>query len=171
MEREHQECFGGVTFRSRVDRIDELADGARVVLDYKTGRFDLDDLLAERPIEPQLPIYGVGERADLLAGVAVAVLRRGECGLKGVAREEGVLPRTGRFDGSRSAEKHGLEGWNSLLERWSAGLESLGREFAAGSAAVAPVGFQKACRYCDLAGFCRIGENGKTAGSDEGDEE
>lgn len=171
LEREHQENFGGVSFRTRVDRIDELSGGGRLILDYKTGRFDLNNLLAERPLEPQLPIYGVGERDGRLAGVGVAVLRRGECGLKGVARADDILPRTGAFDGSRPAEKHGLEGWDTLLERWRAGLEILGREFAAGAAAVSPVDFQKACRYCDLGGFCRVDEAARPPRQEEGDEE
>ncbi|MEJ2699569.1 MAG: PD-(D/E)XK nuclease family protein [Desulfuromonadales bacterium] len=171
LEREHQENFGGVSFRTRVDRIDELPDGDRLILDYTTGRFDLNDLLAERPLEPPLPFYGVGEGDGRLAGVGVAILRRGECGLKGVARKDDILPRTAAFDGSRPAEKHGLEGWPSLLERWRAGLESLGQEFARGEAAVAPVDLQKACRYCDLGGFCRIDEASQPPRPEEGDEE
>ena len=30
--------IGGLEFRVRIDRVDRLADGSRVLIDYKTGR-------------------------------------------------------------------------------------------------------------------------------------
>jgi probable DNA repair protein len=157
-EKIHEENFGGLNFRSKIDRVDALADGSRVIIDYKTGRVDLDDLLGERLLEPQLPIYGIGEGEAQLAAVAFASLRRGECALKGVARDEGVLPKTAAFAESKLAGKHGIAGWEELLNGWRRRLEALGQDFATGVATVDPVDPQKACRTCDLAALCRIAE-------------
>jgi probable DNA repair protein len=157
-EKIHEENFGGLNFRSKIDRVDALADGSRVIIDYKTGRVNLDDLLGERLLEPQLPIYGIGEGEVQLAAVAFASLRRGECALKGVARDEGVLPKTAAFAESKLAGKHGIAGWEELLSGWRRRLEALGQDFVAGVATVDPVDAQKACRTCDLASLCRIAE-------------
>jgi len=158
-EQEHLESFGGLSFRTKIDRIDTLDDGRCIIIDYKTGRVDLDDLLGERLLEPQLPIYGIGLGGSRLAAVAVGSLRRGECAFKAVARDDDILPRTNALAGSRIAEKHDLEGWEDLLERWRTRLDALGHAFAEGDAAVDPVDPQKACRNCDLAPLCRIDEN------------
>jgi len=157
-EDTREEQLGDLQIRCRIDRVDTLADGSLVVMDYKTGRLDLDDLLGERLIEPQLPIYGIGEDEDRLAAVAIASLRRGECALKGVSREEGVLPKTGAFGESKLAGKYGIAGWDALLAGWRRRLEVLSREFVSGLAAVDPIDPQKACSTCDLVVFCRVGE-------------
>jgi ATP-dependent helicase/nuclease subunit B len=47
----------------KIDRIDRLADGSLVVLDYKTGQVKPAAWFGERPEEPQLPLYGVVSRA------------------------------------------------------------------------------------------------------------
>lgn len=164
----HEESFGRLNFRSKIDRIDTLADGSRIIIDYKTGQVDLDDLLGERLLEPQLPVYGIGEGEAQLAAVAFASLRRGECALKGVARDDDVLPKTAAFAGSKLADKHGIAGWEALLSGWRRRLEALGHDFASGVATVDPVSEQKACRTCDLASLCRIGETtGPMAGAGE----
>jgi ATP-dependent helicase/nuclease subunit B len=125
-EKIQEESFGGLNFRSKIDRVDVLADGSRLIIDYKTGRVDLDDLLGERLLEPQLPIYGIGEGEAQLAAVAFASLRRGECALKGVARDEGILPKTVAFAESKLADKHGISSWDELLSGWRRRLELWG---------------------------------------------
>jgi probable DNA repair protein len=157
-EHECEDVFGGLRIRTKVDRIDILPDGGKVIIDYKTGRVALDDLVSEQLLEPQLPIYAIGAGSEGLAGVAIGQLRRGECTLRGIARDEGLLPKISAFSGSKLATRHGLANWNELLVRWQTRLEELGRDFMAGQAGVSPVSLEKACRTCDLAPLCRIGE-------------
>ena len=45
-------------FAVSIDRVDRLADGARVLIDYKTGNAAAD-WRGERPDNPQLPIYAL----------------------------------------------------------------------------------------------------------------
>jgi probable DNA repair protein len=158
LEKTHRETFGGLVIDTKVDRIDRFVDGSRAILDYKTGRPDLADLLDERLLEPQLPVYGVGDGGESLASVAFAMVRRGECSFKGVARKKGMLPRVEGFSASKEAVRHGIADWEGLLERWRVQLEELGREFVCGLAAIDPVDPKKACDHCDLASLCRIHE-------------
>lgn len=138
--------LGGAVLDLRIDRIDELEDGARAIFDYKTGRPAAPDLLAERPSDPQLPAY-------LLAGgegvVALATVSLSEelVAYRGLADRAGRLPNL-----------EPLGGWQAQEARWRLALERLTREFLAGAAAVDPV--EEACRRCHLHAFCRIAEVG-----------
>jgi ATP-dependent helicase/nuclease subunit B len=156
-EQERRESFGGLEIVARVDRIDRIGDGRRVVVDYKTGQIDAADLIADRLTEPQLPIYGLGE-GENLAGVAFARLRRGEPCFAGVARDADLFPKVKPLCDWKKAVAAGIDDWDDLLKRWRDQLDALGRAFAAGEASVDPVKPEKACRICDLKSLCRIGE-------------
>ncbi len=158
MEQEHFEQIGPLKIRTFVDRIDQLEDGSRVILDYKTGLVKVDNLLAERLLEPQLPIYAIASDQQPADGVAFAQVRRGDCRLIGVAREDGLLPKVPGVAGSKPAQKLGLSGWPQVIEYWREQLVQLAGDFVAGKATVDPVDVEIACRFCDLAGLCRISE-------------
>lgn len=157
-EKEHRETFGGIEFTTRIDRIDRLLDGSLAVIDYKTGQVEAADLIGERLLEPQLPVYGLGRPEGDLAAAAFATLRRGKCGFVGVARDGGLLPKVPALAEWKKAQETGIAEWPALLARWREQLDALGRAFAAGEAAVDPVSVHKACRICDLTSFCRIHE-------------
>lgn len=148
--------FGGVSIKTKVDRMDVIVEGKQVVIDYKTGSPGVDDLLGERILEPQLPIYGSSITAENLDGVAFGILKKGECAFKGVARHGEIFPRIEAFEGSRAAQKFNFSDWTELLEVWDQRLHNLGREFATGEASVRPYDPLKACRLCDLGPLCRI---------------
>ncbi len=138
---------GGLEFRVRIDRVDRLADGARVLIDYKTGLATVD-WRGDRPDNPQLPIYALLRPAALVA-VAYGRVNAAEC----VFIAETDRPAVFKPRGQRSS----LEGTASLaalIPLWSARIESLAADFAAGRAAVAPT--LKACRTCSLHGLCRV---------------
>ena len=61
----------------RIDRIDRLADGARVLIDYKSGLADAD-WRGERPDNPQLPLYALLRPKHLVA-VAYGRINAAEC--------------------------------------------------------------------------------------------
>lgn len=158
LEEKRTVLCGPLAIDTQIDRLDLLPDGGRLILDYKTGRVDLNDLLGERLLEPQLPVYTGDETEERLRGVAIAQVRRGDCLFKGVAAADDLLPKITAFAGSKAAEKAALDDWPELLERWRDQLAELGGEFARGWAAVAPVAPDKACKFCDLAPLCRIDE-------------
>lgn len=157
---------GPLRLQVRLDRIDETAGGDRVVIDYKTGRAALPDLLGPRPEEPQLPLYLVA--AEPRAGaIAFAQVRAGDMRFVGLARAEGLLP------GARTPEQAAPAGaaadWDAQVADWQATVERLARDFAAGEAAVDPKRPAHTCRYCDLHSLCRIAE--RAGGTAEDGEE
>ena len=136
-------CAGPLRLRTRVDRIDALADGGLAVIDYKTGEASPAHWFGERPEEPQLPLYAV-TRTEEVAALLFAMLRPGAVGYSGLSRSPGLVP------GAAAAR-----GWEDTLENWRRHLAALGREFAAGAAAVAPK-TPATCSYCHMASLCRI---------------
>ena len=67
-EDSHVLTLGSLSLTLRPDRIDTLADGRRLVIDYKTGAVQRKSWLGERPADPQLPLYTLLD--DTVAGLA-----------------------------------------------------------------------------------------------------
>ena len=186
-EEERRFETGGVAVRLFVDRIDELPDGAQVVLDYKTGMVRPSAWFGARPEEPQLPLYGVAVRdgADEnpakqhgpVAAVAFAQIRADGVGFSGVVREAGLLPELpatrNRLLRDATAE------WPAVLDAWAGELERLATGFGAGTAEVDPKRGLRTCDavWCELQPLCRVRESLAPSASadqnsdDNGDEE
>jgi len=92
---EKRECeIAGLRVNITRDRVDQLVDGRRVVLDYKTGEIKRNLWEGDRPDDPQLPLYAVAEQEAAVAGVAFAQLKVGQIGFRGVQSHNGLLPGT-----------------------------------------------------------------------------
>ena len=138
--------FAGLEFKVRIDRVDRLADGARILIDYKTGAASAD-WRGERPDNPQLPIYALLRR-EALAAVAYAKVNAAESGFVVESERRDIFPRT------RATKLEGMPAFADLVEVWSRRMTRIAGEFAAGRAEVAPT--IKACKNCDLHGLCRV---------------
>ena len=154
-EREHRFKIGPLTLRTRIDRIDELADGGRLLLDYKTGQVKLQSWLEERPDDPQLPLYAVGERSGL-AAVSYACLRPGDTGFLGLAARGGMPEGIGAYAEKRSRPPEAPD-WDSLLAYWEKNLTQLAEGYVGGDARMDPKRAQT-CERCHLSTLCRIHE-------------
>ena len=148
--------IAGLKLNLRIDRIDELADGRAVLIDYKTGRVDTKAWTGERPREPQLPLYAHALNAPL-AAIALANVRTGEVRFLGVQ------------DGTALGEIRRMEiDCGTLAEqraRWAEIVERLATEFREGAARVDPM--PKACDFRGLKALCRVGEEATHDGADD----
>ena len=135
-------------FNLRVDRIDRLADGGLVLLDYKSGDVSRD-WADERPENPQLPLYALSV-GDAVTAVAYARVSTSECRFVGVAERAQILPKVD----TRHLE--GVSGMSGQLALWSHRLAPIAAELARGAAQVKPT--KNACRSCSQQSFCRIAE-------------
>jgi ATP-dependent helicase/nuclease subunit B len=156
--------IGGLALTTRLDRVDELADGRRIVIDYKTRAPSVTTLLGERLDEPQLPLYLVTAEPDA-AAVAFAQVRLGAMQFTALARDDDLLPGVKAFSESRQRERHGS--WEELVAAWRIDLTNLAASFRSGDARVDPRKYPFTCRNCDMQPFCRIYERSESAFSRE----
>lgn len=159
--------FGGLLLRLRPDRVDRLADGQRLVLDYKTGARKPLPWHDGRPEEPQLLLYGLS-RQDV-AGVAYARLTVGGIGFDGIAADADLAPGLKRYDEYRETRE--ASDWTALMGRWRGELETLAGEVRRGLASVTPKHPRQSCRDCHLHAACRIHELQPVSFEDEGGRE
>lgn len=150
LEKRDSAAVGPLTLRIRADRVDELADGRVVVIDYKTGRSQRTGTWTEdRPEEPQVPLYAVryGDRLAAAALGRVRIDRDG--GFKGLASDAGLLPGVKPYTGTPR-----VPDWAALAPHWQTRLDALASEVVAGRADPTPS--ERACGWCDLAALCRV---------------
>lgn len=147
--------LGELELNLRVDRVDELADGSRVVIDYKSGRNSLAHWLGERPSQPQLPLYGLAAEVSALAFAEVRPRQSRFLGLGRVAGFSGI-----QDDIAKGVKRYSAsEDWDSLVTEWRQHLSRLAQDFIAGEAAVDPLA--TACNFCGLDALCRVGVAGE----------
>lgn len=144
-EVERMLSLGGLEVKLRIDRIDRLADGRIVLLDYKSGSVSRD-WSEDRPANPQLPAYATCVGGSL-AAVAYGQVRSTECRFVGVAVDDSILPSVN----ARTLESASFDGQVAL---WGERLLRIARELSDGVAIVAPRG--NACQSCSLQAVCRI---------------
>ncbi|MEZ5503092.1 MAG: PD-(D/E)XK nuclease family protein [Halioglobus sp.] len=143
----------GLQLSLRIDRVDQLPDGAYVIMDYKSGSCSVQDLLGDRPAKPQLLLYASAWPINATA-LVFAQVRPGDCrlvGLGSTAVADGVMTDIPKAVKSRM----NVLDWDSLHEIWHRTVERLAREFMGGQAQVDPLG-SSSCNGCGLQPLCRI---------------
>ena len=154
--------IGPLTLRGKLDRVDELEDGRRLVIDYKSTAAPASAWLGERPDEPQLPLYLVTTEPDAVA-IAFAQVKAGDMKFAALAADETLLPVRKSLPDI---------GWDAQVGEWRRVLAQLATRFAAGEAAVEPKNPPTTCRNCDAQPLCRIHERLGAPVSDQvGDDE
>lgn len=152
--------LAGMQINIQLDRIDELADGGTLLIDYKTGDSNTSndwlDRTPGRPRSPQLPLYALAHRQQL-AGIAFAVLAPGTAEFRGLADTDSIAPGIADYAQLKPNRKlPGIEFWDDLLEHWQTVLNALAQQYLSGAAYVNPL--KNECTYCHLHSLCRVHE-------------
>lgn len=136
-----------------LDRLDRLADGRYLLLDYKSGKNQsITAWAGPRIAEPQLPAYAVwaGRTAEL-AGVCFARVRPGECGFVGIS-ERVQAPGIQTVDA-----------WPERLASWDTDLSAIAREIRDGEAGV-EFAAEIDLLYCEVKPLLRLPERRERGG-------
>ena len=160
--------IGGLKLNTRLDRVDQLDNGLRIIIDYKTQKQFVASLFSARPDEPQLPLYLVTAEPDAVA-LTFAEVKIGDMGFTGIARDNDLLPAIKAF--SESRQKNYYDSWEVLIAAWRTDLTDLAIGFFNGDARVDPKKYPQTCLYCDMQPFCRIYERINASSAEQtGDE-
>lgn len=154
-ENLHDVNVGGLKLHLRADRIDEVANFERLLIDYKTGEVSTHDWEGPRPNEPQLPLYAVFGNVEDVRGALFARIRAGGTGLTGYVTD---LKRQLLPNAKASAALGKVEYSEAIRDEWEQALLALAADFLRGEAAVDPKNGKATCEYCAMTGLCRIAE-------------
>lgn len=116
----------------RVDRIDELASGKRMVIDYKTGRTSPSQWQGERPADLQLALYALAHEDDVVA-IAFSEINAKRVSLSGVgqlAPEDGII--RGLVAPNKFRQSELPDDWSATLAYWRERAHRLVDEFVEG---------------------------------------
>ena len=148
-ESESKVDVNGLQFSTRIDRMDQMEDGTKLIIDYKTGQnVNLSQLTGDPLDQAQLPIYAITNTVD---GVAFATVNSKDCQFKAITKNKDDLPL------SQQMMKRMPE-WNEQLSEWKLELNSASQQFQEGVAEVLPT--INACDYCDYDLLCRFEKSG-----------
>lgn len=158
LEKEVNTEINGVGVHLWVDRIDQLLDGRKVIVDYKTGKVTPSHWFGERPDEPQLPLYSAIEDGDI-AAVLFGQIKAGDLGYKGVVQDEDIIQGLPPSRGNTRLKEVASQ-WPAVLIEWKETIAHLASDFKAGHASVDPKKGTNTCEssYCELMPLCRIHE-------------
>jgi len=159
--------IGDLRLNLRADRIDLLADGSRLILDYKTGAASASSWSNERPDEPQLPLYAAYGNVENLSGVVLAKISAGKTGFDGRVGNAQTQLSPG-IGAQTSMVKYPYT--EAMRDEWANVLRNLAEEFLAGVSRVDPRE-PKVCDQCGLHSLCRIAELSLSLSGENGDED
>lgn len=158
--------IGELRLNLRADRIDRLADGTHLLLDYKTGNVTPAFWQGDRPADPQLPLYAAYGNVENLSGILFAQIRAGETGFQGRIRDAQGQLSTAIGAKTRLVTQPYSD---SMRAGWARALENLAEEFLRGHADVDPQ--PHACDTCHLHSLCRVAQLNLVPATGADDEE
>ncbi len=136
--------INGLRFTTRLDRIDEMENGDRIIFDYKTGNIPSNPWCGSTIKEPQLPIYASTNPTD---GVAFIKPAADKISYIGIAKDHESLPK-------KTTKQNSCTDWDQQLKLWQQQLDQSSLDYQQGKAEVLPT--KNACTYCEYDSLCRI---------------
>ncbi len=152
--------IAGIQVDVVIDRIDALADGHLVIIDYKTGSaVDIKSWTDDRISQPQLPIYAsIALHNERIVAVCFGKVRKDHCAFLGVAAEDDVLPDIKALDSlAKNSSFKRFDAWAELMTHWQTSLEKIADEIKNGLAAV-QFKDEKDLAHCEIKPLLRLPE-------------
>jgi probable DNA repair protein len=156
-------AIGGLSIAWQPDRLDELAAGGQLLIDYKLGAAHQPpqwlDARPGRPRRPQLPLYALAN-PEATSALAFVVLAPGKVEFRGWSEHDTGIPGIEAYppkSASRRLRTPSPGDWQGLLQHWREVLTGLAEQFVAGHAVVDPL--PRECTQCHLRSLCRVHEH------------
>ncbi len=143
------ECEG-LNLSLKVDRVDRLSTGQRIVIDYKSSAGQSAADWSQSPVKsPQLPCYSQAI-ADVET-IAIGQVSMNEPAYLTLGADIGLDDADKK--NKKAMDRAGVTELAGLKDQWLADLKSLVSAFVDGSGTPTPS--PSACRYCHYAAICR----------------
>jgi len=136
--------INGLSFTTRLDRVDEMDNGDRIIFDYKTGMLPSNPWCGDPIKEPQLPIYATTNPAD---GIAFIKPAADKVSYIGMAKDHDSLPK-------KTSKQKSCNEWSDQLKLWQQQLDQTSLDYQQGKADILPT--KNACTYCEYDSLCRV---------------
>lgn len=174
IEKNHQVSIGNLTLRLRVDRIDQLANGDLIIIDYKTGTVSEKNWINDQFTEPQLPLYCLLFK-EKIAGLVFAILKPNAMNFRGLTTVSAQLPSMEKqqdcgeqikqlllaqgqtISAQVSSKQLQPEILQQLQTIWQKKIEMIASDFMSGIHQLNPLNTQ-VCEYCQRQSLCRLYE-------------
>lgn len=125
--------IGTALLTGRIDRIDQLMSGKRIIIDYKTGNASINQWQGERPVDLQLPLYALAQPDEVVA-IAFAELNARRVAFAGVGQlpgEDEAIPGIVPPNAPKNSQLP--EEWQAVLDYWRTAAVNLVQEFLDGA--------------------------------------
>ena len=161
-EKENRLEIEGVRVKLVIDRIDQLADGRLLVMDYKTGnKIDFKNWGQATITEPQLPIYAAFLLQDQEVGaVCFAKVSLDKAGFAGISAAADQVQGATVFNETRGKvifSEQQFPDWNSIVTHWRNQITATALSLKNGEAKV-QFEDEKQLAYCEVLPLLRLAE-------------
>jgi ATP-dependent helicase/nuclease subunit B len=181
VEKEMTLNLQNIQFRFRLDRVDSNDQGKLEIIDYKTGKVQVNDWFSVRPTEAQMPAYMLTFTDDDISAIDYARIKKGEVAQVGLSfndssnkaelnDDERIIKFENYIDESNAIEskytklkEKSLSATNrfdreELKLQWQQTLDRIAYGMSQGFAPVSPKDINRSCTYCEYRSVCRIDE-------------